>query len=157
MHHRQDRQHQPDQMLLPGAKAKRLSKNKNVDTFLRTGNYRQTRQFGNQRTMTVVGKRENVGNWDIDDEPHEQELEAHYMYMEKIQEVLHATYDNSGPTYDTEPLETIHPNDEYNVFATERQNPKQPGSINDTYDMEKVDSNATLDSSDMSTNEQGVD
>ncbi|GKB26065.1 hypothetical protein Tco_0865466 [Tanacetum coccineum] len=27
------------------------------------------------------------------------------MYMAKIQEVLHATDDNSGPTYDTEPLE----------------------------------------------------
>ncbi|GJZ56365.1 retrovirus-related pol polyprotein from transposon TNT 1-94, partial [Tanacetum coccineum] len=37
----------------------------------------------------------------------EQELEAHYMYMEKIKEVLHVTDDNSGPTYDTAPLEQI--------------------------------------------------
>ncbi|GJW10695.1 integrase, catalytic region, zinc finger, CCHC-type containing protein [Tanacetum coccineum] len=44
---------------------------------------------------------------DIDEEPDEQELEAHYMYMEKIQEVLHVTDDNFKPTYDTEPLEQI--------------------------------------------------
>ncbi|GKC93511.1 integrase, catalytic region, zinc finger, CCHC-type containing protein [Tanacetum coccineum] len=32
---------------------------------------------------------------DTDEEPDEQELEAHYMYMAKIQEVLHAADDNS--------------------------------------------------------------
>ncbi|GJX47257.1 retrovirus-related pol polyprotein from transposon TNT 1-94, partial [Tanacetum coccineum] len=69
-------------------------------------------------------------------EPDEQELEAHYMYMEKIQEVLHAIDDNSGPTYDAEPLEKVHTNDDYNVFATERQHSEQPESINDTYVVE---------------------
>ncbi|GKB61319.1 hypothetical protein Tco_0917505 [Tanacetum coccineum] len=44
---------------------------------------------------------------DTDEEPDEQELEAHYMYMTKIQEVLQTTYDNFGPTYDAEPLEKI--------------------------------------------------
>ncbi|GKD84950.1 hypothetical protein Tco_1356104 [Tanacetum coccineum] len=42
---------------------------------------------------------------DINEESDEQELEAHYMYMTNIQEVLHAADDNSGPTYDAEPLE----------------------------------------------------
>ncbi|GJU74148.1 hypothetical protein Tco_1265553 [Tanacetum coccineum] len=134
-------------MLLPGAKAKRLSKY----LYLHLSQHLKKTMMKNKlRKISRYRK-------DIDDELDEQELEGHYMYMEKIQLVLHATYDNFGPTYDTEPLETVHPNDEYNVFATERQNPKQPESINDTYDMEKVDSNATLDSSDMSTNEQGVD
>ncbi|GJZ09524.1 retrovirus-related pol polyprotein from transposon TNT 1-94 [Tanacetum coccineum] len=91
-----------------------------------------TGQFGNQRIVTVVGARETVGNHvvqqtgiqcfncneyghfakeckkpkrDTDEEPNEQELEAHYMYMTKIQEVPHVTDDNSGPTYDTKPLE----------------------------------------------------
>ncbi|GJZ98341.1 hypothetical protein Tco_0670794 [Tanacetum coccineum] len=46
-------------------------------------------KFGNQRTVTVVENRETVGNqdeWlqDTDEEPDEQELEAHYMYMAKI-------------------------------------------------------------------------
>nr|GEX10741.1 UBN2 domain-containing protein [Tanacetum cinerariifolium] len=45
---------------------------------------------------------------------------------------------------------------DYNVFAIERQHPEQPESINETYVMEKVDSNVTLDSSYMITNEQGV-
>ncbi|GJW76601.1 hypothetical protein Tco_0138283 [Tanacetum coccineum] len=68
-------------------------------------------QFGNQRTMTVAGARETVGSpvvqqngihcfncvplqaeqadWleDTDEEIDEQELEAHYSYMAKIQEV----------------------------------------------------------------------
>ncbi|GJU27736.1 hypothetical protein Tco_1166357 [Tanacetum coccineum] len=123
--------------------AKYVDWNKNVDTFPKTGNERHTGQFGNQRTITVAGKGETVGNqvvqqsWiqcfnykgfghfskecrsanrvnfkekmllckkeaariqlrakqsellqDTYDEPDEQELEAHYMYMEKIQEVL---------------------------------------------------------------------
>ncbi|GJT83871.1 hypothetical protein Tco_0546522 [Tanacetum coccineum] len=41
----------------------------------------------------------------LEEEPEQQELEAHYWYMEKIQEVLNVADDNSGPTYDAEPLE----------------------------------------------------
>ncbi|GKG30122.1 hypothetical protein Tco_0420020, partial [Tanacetum coccineum] len=44
---------------------------------------------------------------DNDEEPDEQELEAHYMYMAKIQEVLTA---ESGPTFDVESLEKIDSN-----------------------------------------------
>ncbi|GJS10131.1 retrovirus-related pol polyprotein from transposon TNT 1-94 [Tanacetum coccineum] len=47
--------------------------------------------------------------------------------------------------------------DDYNVFAIEIQHSEQPESINYTYLVEKVDSNVTRDSSDMSTNEQEVD
>nr|GEY64891.1 hypothetical protein [Tanacetum cinerariifolium] len=39
-----------------------LSKNKNVDTSPRYKNDNQTGQFGNQRTVTVVGTRETVGS-----------------------------------------------------------------------------------------------
>ncbi|GJS50025.1 retrovirus-related pol polyprotein from transposon TNT 1-94 [Tanacetum coccineum] len=38
------------------------SRNKNVDTTLRYKNDNQTRQFGNQRTVTVAGARETVGS-----------------------------------------------------------------------------------------------
>nr|GEW22487.1 copia protein [Tanacetum cinerariifolium] len=38
------------------------SRNKNVDTNPRYKNDNQTRQFGNQRTMNVVGAKENVGS-----------------------------------------------------------------------------------------------
>nr|GFC26681.1 hypothetical protein [Tanacetum cinerariifolium] len=41
---------------------------------------------------------------DTDDESKDQELEAHYMYMAKIQEVsLDAT--DSGPIFDIEPVQ----------------------------------------------------
>nr|GEZ16093.1 hypothetical protein [Tanacetum cinerariifolium] len=39
---------------------------------------------------------------DTDDESDDQELEAHYMYMAKLQEVTPDAADNSGPIFDTE-------------------------------------------------------
>ncbi|GJU46960.1 hypothetical protein Tco_1204226 [Tanacetum coccineum] len=85
------------------------------------------------------------GNQDTNEEPDEQELKAHYMYMAKIQEVLTA-----GPTYDVEPLEKVHTNDD-NVFSTKRLHSDQPESINDTYVVETVDTNVILDSLDIET------
>ncbi|GJT71016.1 hypothetical protein Tco_1030302 [Tanacetum coccineum] len=92
--------------------------NKTKDTTPRYNNDNQSRQFGNQRTITVAGARETSAsveqqtriqekdddckqaeqgvplqaeqaNWleDTDEEIDEQELEAHYSYMAKIQEV----------------------------------------------------------------------
>nr|GEW07253.1 hypothetical protein [Tanacetum cinerariifolium] len=87
------------------------SKNKNVDTTLRYKNHNQNGQFRNQRTMNVAGARETVGSqvvqqtgiqcfncvplqaeqsdWlaDTDEEIDEQELEAHYSFIAKVQEV----------------------------------------------------------------------
>ncbi|GJY25878.1 hypothetical protein Tco_0400604 [Tanacetum coccineum] len=69
---------------------------------------------------------------DIYDEPNEQELKAHYMYMARIHEVLHATDDNFGPTYDTKPLEKVDSNvtpDSTKMSTNERgvyQNAKEP-------------------------------
>nr|GFA50532.1 hypothetical protein [Tanacetum cinerariifolium] len=90
------------------------SRNKNVDTTPWYKNDNQSGQFGNQRTMNVAEAKENVDfmyhkekmllckqaekgvplqvgqyNWldDTDEEIDEQELEAHYSYMAKIQEV----------------------------------------------------------------------
>ncbi|GJT27430.1 hypothetical protein Tco_0907705 [Tanacetum coccineum] len=37
---------------------------------------------------------------DTDDEPEDQELEAHYLYMAQIQEVTPDVADNSGPIFD---------------------------------------------------------
>nr|GEW72117.1 copia protein [Tanacetum cinerariifolium] len=108
------------------------SRNKNVDTTPRYKNDNQSRQFGNQRTMHVVGARKNVASpivqqsgiqknmllckqaekgvplqaeqydWlpDMDEEIKEQELEAHYSYMTKIQELPTEDADT-----DSEPLE----------------------------------------------------
>ncbi|GJW37771.1 gag-pol polyprotein [Tanacetum coccineum] len=93
-----------------------------------------------------------------DDEPKDQELEAHYLYMAKIQEVTPDVADNSGPIFDTEPLQKVqNDNDNYNVFANDREHPEQPESVNDTYLEEQGDTNITIDSLDMSTNGETVD
>nr|GFA73654.1 hypothetical protein [Tanacetum cinerariifolium] len=91
---------------------------------------------------------------DTNEEVDEQELEAHYMYMAKIYEV-HTT--DSRPSFDTEPLEKVHSNDDYNVFANERQHFENPVSINNTCVVEKVDSNVIPDSSDMHDNDNHAD
>ncbi|GJZ71493.1 hypothetical protein Tco_0635344 [Tanacetum coccineum] len=44
---------------------------------------------------------------DTDDEPDDQELEAHYMYMAHIQEVTPDVVDNSGQIFDAEPLQKL--------------------------------------------------
>nr|GEV19051.1 copia protein [Tanacetum cinerariifolium] len=81
---------------------------------------------------------------DTDEEIDEQELEAHYSYMAKIQEV---------PTADTctdsEPLEHVQKDNGYNVFANDLQHSEQSESISNTCIVETDDSNVILDSPDM--------
>ncbi|GJT75081.1 hypothetical protein Tco_1041806 [Tanacetum coccineum] len=60
------------------------------------------------------------------------------------------------PTYDTDSLEQID-NDDYNVFAIEKEHPEQPESVNDTYLVEQDDTNTTPDSSYMSNNGREAD
>ncbi|GJR74022.1 integrase, catalytic region, zinc finger, CCHC-type containing protein [Tanacetum coccineum] len=85
---------------------------------------------------------------DTDEEIDEQELEAHYSFMAKIQEVLP---EESSST--DQPLEQVQNHDKNNVFANERRHSEQPESINDTYVMEKDDSNVTPDSSNIRNND----
>ncbi|GKB05183.1 hypothetical protein Tco_0833378 [Tanacetum coccineum] len=130
-----------------------LAKNKTEDTTPRYNNDNQSGQFGNQRTMKVAGGRETVGSQRTrDEEIDEQELEAHYSFMAKIQEVLP---EESSST--DQPLEHVQNHDENNVFANERRHSEQPESINDTYVLEKDDSNVTPDSSNICNNDNQVD
>ncbi|GJZ22892.1 hypothetical protein Tco_0559931 [Tanacetum coccineum] len=95
---------------------------------------------------------------DTYDELEDQELEAHYMYMKKIQEVTPDAVHNYRPIFDAEPLQKVHNNDDdYNVFANERQHPKKPESVNDAYLVKQGDTNITLDLSDMSNNGEVAD
>nr|GEW11746.1 retrovirus-related Pol polyprotein from transposon TNT 1-94 [Tanacetum cinerariifolium] len=155
------------------------SRNKNVDTTPRSKNDNQSGQFGNQRTMNIVGARENEYrkpkrvkdfayhkekmllckqaekgvslhtekyDWlaDTDEEIDEEELEAHYSYMAKIQEV---------PTTDTgidsETLKQLQNDTRYNVFANDLQHHEQSESISNTCIVETNDSNVIPDSLDM--------
>ncbi|GJZ76263.1 retrovirus-related pol polyprotein from transposon TNT 1-94 [Tanacetum coccineum] len=88
----------------------------------------------------------------MDEEIDEQELEAHYSYMAKIQEVPTV---NLGT--DTEPLEQVHKDAEYNVFANVRQHSKQSESTSNTCLVEKDDSNVTPDPPDMCDNDIETD
>ncbi|GKD21692.1 hypothetical protein Tco_1223395 [Tanacetum coccineum] len=87
-----------------------------------------------------------------DEKIEKKELEAHYGFMAKIQEVLPAESSSTGT-----PLEQVQNHDASNVFANERQHSEQPESINDTYVLEKDDSNVIPDSSNICTNDNQVD
>ncbi|GJU68593.1 integrase, catalytic region, zinc finger, CCHC-type containing protein [Tanacetum coccineum] len=89
---------------------------------------------------------------DTDGEIDEQELEAHYGFMAKIQEVLPLESNSTA-----EPLEQVQFDDEYNVFANERQHSEKPKSIINTYVVEKVDSNVSHNSPDMYDNDIQTD
>nr|GEW73209.1 hypothetical protein [Tanacetum cinerariifolium] len=93
---------------------------------------------------------------DTDDESDDQELEAHYMYMAKLQEVSPDAAD-FGPIFDTEPVQKVQPNDNYNVFAIESKHPEQSESINDTYPIKQDKHNVTIDSLDMSYDKEQID
>nr|GEX22128.1 hypothetical protein [Tanacetum cinerariifolium] len=67
---------------------------------------------------------------DTDDESEDQELEAHYMYMAQIQEVSPDAAD-SGPIFDSEPVQKVSTNDHYNVFAIEGEHPEEQIDQND--------------------------
>nr|GEY34465.1 hypothetical protein [Tanacetum cinerariifolium] len=73
---------------------------------------------------------------DTDDESDDQELEAHYMYMAKVQEVSPDAVD-SGPIFDNEPEQKVQNDDHYDVFAIECQHPEQSESVHETYPIEQ--------------------
>nr|GEX62710.1 hypothetical protein [Tanacetum cinerariifolium] len=99
-----------------------------------------------KQAMKGVPLQAEQSDWlvDTNEEIDEQELEAHYSYMEKIQKVATA---NSGT--DFEPLEQVQYNDEYNVFANVNQHCEQSKSTSNTCLVEKDDSDVTPDSPNM--------
>nr|GFA56970.1 hypothetical protein [Tanacetum cinerariifolium] len=103
--------------------------------------------YDNQMLGNVAGARETV---------EAQELEAHYMYMEKIQEVSPDAAD-FGPIFDSEPVQKVSNNDNYNMFAIESEHPKQSESIHDTYPIEQDEYNVIIDSLDMSYDREQID
>ncbi|GKD29927.1 hypothetical protein Tco_1240705 [Tanacetum coccineum] len=69
----------------------------------------------------------------------------------KVQEV---SPEESSST--SQPLDQVQNHDENNVFANIRRHSEQPESINDTYVLEKDDSNVIPDSSNICTNDNQV-
>nr|GEZ34067.1 hypothetical protein [Tanacetum cinerariifolium] len=93
---------------------------------------------------------------DTDDESDDQELEAHYMYMAKIQEVSPDAID-SGPIFDTEPEQKVQNDDHYDVFAIECQHPEQSESVHKTYLIEQDEHNVIIESVNMNYDSESID
>nr|GEV89699.1 hypothetical protein [Tanacetum cinerariifolium] len=94
---------------------------------------------------------------DTNDEQEDQELEAHYMYMAQIKEVTPDAADNSGPIFDSDPLQKVPNNDNYNVFAIKSEHPEKYKAVNDTHPIEQDEHNVIIDSLDMSYDSEQVD
>ncbi|GJU63991.1 retrovirus-related pol polyprotein from transposon TNT 1-94 [Tanacetum coccineum] len=117
------------------------SKNKTEDTPPRYNNDNQSGQFGNQRKITVAGARETVGS-------------------QAVQQNRIQCFNCKGFGYYAKEYrkpKRVQNHDENNVFANVRRHSEQPKSINDTYVLEKDDSNVTPDSSNISNNDNQVD
>nr|GFB70632.1 hypothetical protein [Tanacetum cinerariifolium] len=93
---------------------------------------------------------------DTDDESDDQELEAHYMYIAKVQEVSPDAF-NSGPIFNTEPEQKVHNDDHYDVFAIECQHSEQSESVHKTYLTEQDVQNVPIESVDMSYDSKQID
>nr|GEY01409.1 hypothetical protein [Tanacetum cinerariifolium] len=102
--------------------AKECRKPKRVKDY----SYHTEKMLMCKQTEKCVLLQAEQANWleDTDEEIDEQELEARYIYMAKIQEV--PTTDSRT---DTGPLEQIQYNAEYKVFANERQQSEQSESM----------------------------
>nr|GFC67749.1 hypothetical protein [Tanacetum cinerariifolium] len=97
-------------------------------------------------------------NWedDTDDESYDQELEAHYMYMAKLQQVSLDVVD-FGPIFDTEPEQKVQNDDQYDVFAIECQHSEQSKSVHNTYLIDQDAQNVSIESVDMNYNSEQID
>nr|GEZ97569.1 hypothetical protein [Tanacetum cinerariifolium] len=84
-----------------------------------------------------------------------QELEAHYMYMAQLQEVSPDATD-SGPIFDSKPVQKVSIDDHYNVFAIKSEHSEQSESIRDTYPIEQDEHNMIIDSLDMSYDREQI-
>nr|GEX41435.1 hypothetical protein [Tanacetum cinerariifolium] len=82
---------------------------------------------------------------DDTDESDDQELEVHYMYMAKIQEVSPDAVD-SGPIFNKEPEQKVQNDDQYDVFAIECQRLEQSESVHKTYLIEQDAHNVIIES-----------
>nr|GEZ54067.1 hypothetical protein [Tanacetum cinerariifolium] len=98
----------------------------------------------------------NADQADWKDDTDDQELEAHYMYMAKIQQVSPDVVDYR-PIFDTEPEQKVQNDDHYDVFAIECQHPKQSESVHKTYLIEQDAHNVIIESEDMNYDSEQID
>ncbi|GJX12510.1 retrovirus-related pol polyprotein from transposon TNT 1-94 [Tanacetum coccineum] len=132
--------------------------------------------YDNQRAVNVARTRENVGTQVVQQskiqcynckeyghvakecQKPKRAKDAAYHKEKMLLYVTPDAADNSRPIFDAEPLQKVQNDDDnYNVFANDREHPKQPEFINVTYPNEHGDTNITTDSLDMSNNRVEAD
>nr|GEV36632.1 hypothetical protein [Tanacetum cinerariifolium] len=86
-----------------------------------------------------------------------QELEAHYMYMVQVHEVNPDAATDSGPIFDSEPLQKVSNYNHYNVFAIQSEHAEQSKFVHNTYPIEQDEHNVIIDSLDMSYDREQID
>nr|GEX60297.1 hypothetical protein [Tanacetum cinerariifolium] len=129
---------------------------KPINNNLRTSSNTSRANQDNSPRINKNAGYESQRSDDTDDESDNQELEAHYMYMAKIQEVSPDAID-SGPIFETEPEQKVQNDDHYDVFAIECQHPDQSESIHKTYLIEQDAHNVIIDSVDMNYDSEQID
>nr|GFC65641.1 hypothetical protein [Tanacetum cinerariifolium] len=98
----------------------------------------------------------NAEQADWKDDTDDQELEAHYMYMAKVQEISLDVVD-SGPIFDTEPEQKVQNDDHYDMFAIDCQHLEQSESVHKTYLIEQDAQNVINESVDMNYDSEQID
>nr|GEV89136.1 hypothetical protein [Tanacetum cinerariifolium] len=130
--------------------------------------------YDNQRIGNVAGARETVGTTMVQKsgiqcynckefghvgrecQKPKQAKDAAY-HKEKMLLFTPNAVDNSRPIFDTEPLQKVPNNDNYNVFAIESEHPEQSKSVHDTYPIKQDEHNVIIDSLDMSYDTKQID
>nr|GEY59024.1 hypothetical protein [Tanacetum cinerariifolium] len=128
------------------------SKEKEIDKLMALISLSENLQTYQQQPSYFIKHQDDTD----DDELEDQELEAHYMYMEQLQKVSPDAAD-SGPIFDVEPLQKVSNDDHYNVFAIESEHPEQSKSTHDTYTIEQDTHNVIIDSLDISYDRKEID
>nr|GEY11386.1 hypothetical protein [Tanacetum cinerariifolium] len=108
--------------------------------------------YDNQRIGNVTGAKENVGT------PVVQQSGIQCYNCKEYRHVAREyAADNSGPIFDSEPMQKVSTNENYNVFAIESEHHEQSKSVNDTYSIEQDEHNVIINSLDMSYDREQVD
>ncbi|GJW69092.1 hypothetical protein Tco_0123516 [Tanacetum coccineum] len=138
----------------PSASTRHKERNAGSQSGVKDYAYHKEKMMMCKQAEQGVPLQAEQADWleDTDEEIDEQKLEAYYNYMAKIKEV---SPEESSST--SQPLERVQNHDENDMFANVRRHSEQPESINDTYVLEKDDSNVIPDSSNICTNDNQVD
>nr|GEV96595.1 hypothetical protein [Tanacetum cinerariifolium] len=127
--------------------------------------------YDNQRIVNVARAREIVGTTVVQKSRIQCYNCKEYGHVarkcQKLKRAKDAAYhkekmllyaaDNFGPIFDSEPLQKVSNNDNYNVFAIECEHPEQSKSVNDTYPIKQDEHNMIIDSLDMSYDREQID